>query len=295
MTGRPSRRACAITGAAGVVLALLAATPGATNGAHTGRRAGRARVAEPLRPGPQGLRRHRPQRRLEGVVHRRRRRALRRLRADDRQHQRPHAAVRRHRRPQLHRPPEPRPDLHGQQRPLRHGVHGGRHQRRARLHASPPATSPTPPATASSCTPGCRDRHTSGLKVYARLDAIVNGNGGGGSTNGGADSGVVTSSGVPVVSDPPPSARRPTATTPSRPPWPSPPTARARPRSGTPTPPPTGSPASTPPTASRRTPARRTVTSSRPRRSRRNHGDPGVHPRPSASAARQDAGREHGA
>jgi glucoamylase len=40
-----------------------------------------------------------------------------------------------------------------------------------------------------------------GLAVYARLDAIVNGNGGGGSTNGGADSGVVTGSGVPVVSD----------------------------------------------------------------------------------------------
>ena len=104
----------------------------------TGRRAGRARVAEPLRPGPQGLRRHRPQRRLEGVVHRRRRRALRRLRADHRQHERPHAAVRRHRRPQLHRPPEPRPDLHGQQRPLRHGVHGGGHQRRPRLHPHHP-------------------------------------------------------------------------------------------------------------------------------------------------------------
>ncbi len=44
--------------------------------------------------------------------------------------------------------------------------------------------------------------HSSGLKVYARLDAIVNGNGGGGSTNGGADNGVVTGSGVPVVSDP---------------------------------------------------------------------------------------------
>ncbi len=45
-------------------------------------------------------------------------------------------------------------------------------------------------------------RHASGLKVYARLDAIVNGNGGGGSANGGADTGVVTSSGIPVVSDP---------------------------------------------------------------------------------------------
>jgi len=43
---------------------------------------------------------------------------------------------------------------------------------------------------------------STGLQVYARLDAIVNGNGGGGSTNGGADDGVVTGSGVPVVSDP---------------------------------------------------------------------------------------------
>lgn len=38
------------------------------------------------------------------------------------------------------------------------------------------------------------------LRVYARLDAHVNGNGGGGTDNGGADSGVVTD-GVPVVSD----------------------------------------------------------------------------------------------
>jgi glucoamylase len=40
------------------------------------------------------------------------------------------------------------------------------------------------------------------LRVYARLDAIVNGNGGGGSANGGADDGIVTAAGVPVVSDP---------------------------------------------------------------------------------------------
>src|SRR4051794_5737961 len=44
-------------------------------------------------------------------------------------------------------------------------------------------------------------RHANGLKVYARLDSLVNGNGGGGAANGGADTGVVTSSGVPVVSD----------------------------------------------------------------------------------------------
>src|SRR4051794_27345696 len=34
--------------------------------------------------------------------------------------------------------------------------------------------------------------HAKGLQVYARLDAIVNGNGGGGPDNGGADDGVVT-------------------------------------------------------------------------------------------------------
>ncbi|HEX9335037.1 MAG TPA: glucan 1,4-alpha-glucosidase, partial [Pseudonocardiaceae bacterium] len=40
----------------------------------------------------------------------------------------------------------------------------------------------------------------SALKLYARLDAHVNGNGGGGADNGGADNGVVAS-GMPVVSD----------------------------------------------------------------------------------------------
>src|SRR4051812_7717352 len=52
--------------------------------------------------------------------------------------------------------------------------------------------------------------HASGLRVYARLDAIVNGNGGGGEGNGGADSGVVTASRVPVVSDTSPVSRAPT-------------------------------------------------------------------------------------
>ncbi|HEX4687851.1 MAG TPA: hypothetical protein VH228_13800, partial [Nocardioides sp.] len=44
--------------------------------------------------------------------------------------------------------------------------------------------------------------HAQGLQVYARLDAIVNGNGGGGASNGGADDGIVTAAGVPVASDP---------------------------------------------------------------------------------------------
>ena len=42
--------------------------------------------------------------------------------------------------------------------------------------------------------------HQHALRLYARLDAHVNGNGGGGTANGGADSGVVAS-GVPVVFD----------------------------------------------------------------------------------------------
>ena len=37
------------------------------------------------------------------------------------------------------------------------------------------------------------------LRVYARLDAHVNGNGGGGSQNAGANSGVVDASGIPVI------------------------------------------------------------------------------------------------
>ncbi|HEY7007560.1 MAG TPA: glucodextranase DOMON-like domain-containing protein [Jatrophihabitantaceae bacterium] len=39
------------------------------------------------------------------------------------------------------------------------------------------------------------------LRLYARLDAHVNGNGGGGSANGGADNGTIDSSGVPIVGD----------------------------------------------------------------------------------------------
>jgi glucoamylase len=44
-------------------------------------------------------------------------------------------------------------------------------------------------------------RHVHALKLYARLDAHVNGNGGGGAVNGGADDGVVAPSGVPVIGD----------------------------------------------------------------------------------------------
>ncbi|HVU92629.1 MAG TPA: glucodextranase DOMON-like domain-containing protein, partial [Jatrophihabitans sp.] len=40
------------------------------------------------------------------------------------------------------------------------------------------------------------------LRVFARLDAHVNGNGGGGAANGGADDGTLTRAGVPVIGDP---------------------------------------------------------------------------------------------
>ena len=77
-------------------------------------RVGRARRAGRhvlFRPRAQGLCRHRGAsrfaRELEGLVHGRRRRALRRLRTDGGQHQRRHAPVRRHRRQDVHRPADP--------------------------------------------------------------------------------------------------------------------------------------------------------------------------------------------
>ena len=95
---------------AALVVALCLA-PGAAGAAPPAdRRPGRA-VA--LRPGAQGLRRHRAQPTLEGLVHGRRRRAQRRLLPDQRHHQQRDAAVRRHRRLDVHRPADARHDLHG--------------------------------------------------------------------------------------------------------------------------------------------------------------------------------------
>src|SRR3954470_11343172 len=73
----------------------------------------RAGCAVALRPGAQGLRGHRAQHDLEGVVHGRQRRAERRLLPNQRQHQRRDAAVPRQRRLELHRPADARHDLHG--------------------------------------------------------------------------------------------------------------------------------------------------------------------------------------
>ena len=91
-----------------------------------------ARQRELLRPRPQGLRRHGSQHRLQGVVHRRRRRAVGHLLADRRRDQRPHPPVPGHRRAQLHRPPDAGHDLQGPPRLHRHELHGPRHTDRRR-------------------------------------------------------------------------------------------------------------------------------------------------------------------
>ena len=137
-----SRCARSLPLAALVVLWCAAAAPAARAAAGR-RRAGRA-VA--LRPRAQGLRGHRAQHDLEGLVHGRRRRAQRRLLPDQRQHQRRDAAVHRHRRLELHRPADARHDLHGQgdRRPradLPRDDHGQERalQDRHRLHDRPVA------------------------------------------------------------------------------------------------------------------------------------------------------------
>ena len=129
----------------------VAAGPGGSRG-HRSRRS-RGHVA--LRPGPQGLPRHGPQHHVEGLVHGRRRRALRRLLPDHRQHQRRDAAVRRHRRQHLHRPADPRHDLHrGVASTARAWRAGYEHRQERPVPRSSPTTSPTRAAPASSCAPG---------------------------------------------------------------------------------------------------------------------------------------------
>ena len=93
-----------------------------------GRRTGLAGRPVALRPGAQGLPRHRPQLDLEGLVHGRERRPQRRLLPDDRQHERRDAPVRRHRRIDVHRPPDARHDLQGRGGPGdgRYGLQGDR-------------------------------------------------------------------------------------------------------------------------------------------------------------------------
>ena len=121
-----------------------------------GRCAGRA-VA--LRPGPQGLRRDGAQHHVQGLVHGRERRAVRRLRAHRGQHQRRDAAVRGDRRVDVHRPADPRHDVHGRgARPDRDDLPGHQHPAPRRLHAGHRLPHRPAAQTRWSCGPGCRAR-----------------------------------------------------------------------------------------------------------------------------------------
>ena len=113
---------------------------------------------------------------LEGLVHRRRRRAVRRLLPDHRQHQRRDHAVRRHRRADVHRPADPRHDLHrAVDRRERDGLPGHEHREERqvpaghRLRDRPgpgrrggphPARAGHGRAGTSSCTSGTTRRST---------------------------------------------------------------------------------------------------------------------------------------
>ena len=257
MTGRPLRTSCVFIGAGAVVLAVLT-SPRCGRRSPSGGGARSARFAEPLRPRPQGLRRHRAQHRLEGLVHRRRRGPVRRLRADHRQHERPHAAVRRHRRALVHRPADPRPDLHGPQPTAPAWPARSPPPARRTATASPPATSPTRPATASLMrTRSSRGRHARGLQgVRPARRASSTATAAAAAPTAAPTAAWSTASGDPGRLRPEhrhpgdqPRLRRADLHGADR-----------RPAGhglgrATPTPPPTASPASTPRTASRRTPS----------------------------------------
>ena len=201
MTGRPSRRACAITAAAGVVLALLAATPGATNGAAPPGAApgapGSLSRFDLARKDCVGTARNDASKVwftvADGVLS------------------------------DVYEPTVDNTNVHTlqyvvtdghsftdlQSRDLTYTVSSDRSGMACTVVATSAAHGYR--LTTRYVTDPGRDavvmhtrlsgQHSRGLQVYARLDAIVNGNGGGGSTNGGADSGAVTSTGVPVVTD----------------------------------------------------------------------------------------------
>ena len=105
------------------------------DGNDRGRRhsARRARRAELLRPRPQGLRRHRPQHDLPGLVHGGRRRPVGHLLAQRGRHQRPHAPVRRDRRQHVHRSADAGHDLPRGARSDGHVLHDRRLQQRPPL------------------------------------------------------------------------------------------------------------------------------------------------------------------
>ena len=202
MSGRPVRLACAITGAAGVVLALLAATPAVTSAAPPPGAA----------PGAPGSLSHFDLARKDCVGTARNAGSKVWFTVAD-------GVL-----SDVYEPTIDNTNVHTlqyvvtdghsftdlQTRDLTYTVSSDRSGMECTVTATSAAHGYT--LTTRYLTDPARDSvvmrtalsgpHARGLKVYARLDAIVNGNGGGGSANGGADSGVVTASGVPVVSDP---------------------------------------------------------------------------------------------
>ncbi len=202
MSGRPVRLACAITGATGVVLALLAATPAVTSAAPP----------PGLAPGAPGSLSHFDLARKDCVGTARNAGSKVWFTVAD-------GVL-----SDVYEPTIDNTNVHTleyvvtdghsftdlQTRDLTYTVRSDRSGMECTVTATSAAHGYT--LTTRYLTDPARDSvvmrtslsgpHARGLKVYARLDAIVNGNGGGGSANGGADSGVVTASGVPVVSDP---------------------------------------------------------------------------------------------
>ena len=181
---------------AGLAVAAPAATaPPRRRDRRDGAR--RARRGVVLRPGQEGLRGHGGGPGIQGLVHRGRRGALRRLRADDRQHRREHAAVHRDRRGHVHRPADPGHDLHGRRRPHRHGLHRDLHRRQARLpaghhlhhrpgerhrpdehQAAGPARVRRPTWPACTCTPGSTPTSTATAAAAAQNAGANSGRGG---------------------------------------------------------------------------------------------------------------------
>ena len=136
---------------------------------------------------------------VEGMVHDRGWRTVRCLQSDRGQHERRDDAVRGHRRLDLHRPADTRHDLHraggrGQRHVLSGDQHGQVREVQAGRHVRDRSGSQRRAGPGPAGAPD-----SDGLRLYARLDASVNGNGGGGAGNGGADSAVVdNSTGQPV-------------------------------------------------------------------------------------------------
>ena len=135
-------------------------------------RAGRPRDHVALWAGSQRLRRHRPQHIVEGVVHRGRWRALRRVLPDDRQHEHRDPAVHRHRRLDLHRPADPRHHLHREvARRQRDVVPDHEHRQERQVHARhrlPHGPTPQQRGDGDNAQAGTRRQEPQGLRADGR-------------------------------------------------------------------------------------------------------------------------------